>query len=193
MRHAPLVLASVVLLSACQKEAAAPVAVGVTPTTAQCMKDTDCKGDRICDAGMCKSPSEAPSLAAPNLTSAPAEVASGAPVAPATDPGSDAECIAGTNGAPAVGAPHNDGVYLCREPVEIYWNDWYAVPAGGAAATLQVKAEGKTSGFEGTLKIDCTSGQVVWSDANDGGMPVDVNQDVPARVVTNAKSIACRG
>lgn len=46
-------------------------------TTAQCHKDTDCKGDRICEAGVCTSPQSAA-----NLTGAKPEPAIHAPAAP---------------------------------------------------------------------------------------------------------------
>ncbi|WP_255263390.1 hypothetical protein [Pseudomonas aegrilactucae] len=45
--------------------------------TAQCHKDTDCKGDRICEAGVCTSPQSAA-----NLTGAKPEPALQAPAAP---------------------------------------------------------------------------------------------------------------
>ena len=33
-----------------------PVATGQAGAAAQCFKDTDCKGDRICETGKCVSP-----------------------------------------------------------------------------------------------------------------------------------------
>jgi hypothetical protein len=43
------------------------------PVTAGCTKDTDCKGDRVCVAGACQSPSPAPgSVAVPTVDAYPA-------------------------------------------------------------------------------------------------------------------------
>jgi hypothetical protein len=65
------------------------LAVGVAQ--AQCTKDTDCKGDRVCDGGSCVAPSNAPApagtpAAVPPAAVAPTAVAPAAvapPVAPA--------------------------------------------------------------------------------------------------------------
>src|SRR5688572_19420770 len=46
---------------------------------AQCTKDTDCKGERVCEAGACVTPALPPAPAAP----VGAEAAPGAPAAPA--------------------------------------------------------------------------------------------------------------
>ena len=47
-------LSSLLLLMACHPDkAAAPSAI---QSQGQCSKDTDCKGDRVCDQGQCKSP-----------------------------------------------------------------------------------------------------------------------------------------
>lgn len=46
---------------------------------AQCEKDTDCKGERVCEAGTCVSP-------APSAVAAPAPAVAAAPVAPAAPP-----------------------------------------------------------------------------------------------------------
>jgi hypothetical protein len=40
---------------------------------AQCTKDTDCKGDRVCEGGACTSPVPPPVVAAPSTVAAPAE------------------------------------------------------------------------------------------------------------------------
>lgn len=56
----------------------AAVALFTASAHAQCTKDTDCKADRVCEAGVCRAPD--PAVAAP----APAESAPAA--APAADP-----------------------------------------------------------------------------------------------------------
>lgn len=48
------------VLTACSSDA--PQTTEVQTQTLQCGKDTDCKGDRICDAGVCQSPSSQRSL-----------------------------------------------------------------------------------------------------------------------------------
>ena len=51
---------AVLALAACsQQESAAPV------VAAQCGMDTDCKGDRICDAGVCRAPDAVQAVVAP--------------------------------------------------------------------------------------------------------------------------------
>lgn len=48
----------------------------------QCTKDTDCKGDRICNAGECVAPAESPPPAPPLVVERP-------PAAPAAQPAAD--------------------------------------------------------------------------------------------------------
>ncbi len=69
----------------------AAVLGGTTWAQAQCSKDTDCKGDRVCDAGQCTSP---PAAVAPATSPAPS-------VAPAAEP-SPAAPVAAPAIAPAV-------------------------------------------------------------------------------------------
>jgi hypothetical protein len=60
--HAALaitMLATLGLVWACVVEEHRPSAAAPAPTAttaAECVKDTDCKGDRICDKGQCTSP-----------------------------------------------------------------------------------------------------------------------------------------
>lgn len=71
-----LVLLAPLLLAACSKPVE-PAAVAADPVMpAQCMKDTDCKGERICDAGKCAAPAPVAS----------AEVVAAAPSAPEAGP-----------------------------------------------------------------------------------------------------------
>jgi hypothetical protein len=189
MRFTALAISLLILVSACKQSADDTSSAAITPSTAMCAKDTDCKGDRICDSGVCKQPNVLGSSEPKSHASAKVSVT--IPTPAVADPGSDAECVAGKNDALEVGAAYNDGLYLCREPIDGgYWNDWYMVPAPSAGATFQVKSDGKAGAFEGKLKIDCLSGQVKWSNAINFDAPVDT--DVPSLVVTNAKKIACR-
>lgn len=52
---------------------------------AQCDKDTDCKGDRVCEAGVCVSPPPA-AAPAPEPALAPAPAPAPAPAAPLAEP-----------------------------------------------------------------------------------------------------------
>lgn len=83
---------------------------------AQCTKDTDCKGDRVCDAGKCASPLPPAPAAPPGSEAAPS---SGADAAPA-----DAPANAEPAPAPAV-APVN--LQLQPSPGE-------AAPAGATSS-----------------------------------------------------------
>lgn len=56
MKSLALLLAALVL-SACTAQESAPKSdMAQTQTMLQCAKDTDCKGDRICDNGACVNP-----------------------------------------------------------------------------------------------------------------------------------------
>ena len=80
MRIIKLLAVSVLALAGCKapSEPASSASTEVVPSSAQCMKDTDCKGDRICEKGVCMAPSAAVA------TSAPVEAP--AVVEPAVDP-----------------------------------------------------------------------------------------------------------
>ena len=61
---------------------------------------------------------------------------------------------------PGLGTPHEGGLFIFREPVEMYWNDWVAYPRDDKAAVLDqpeatIKADGKTVSFNALLKINC--------------------------------------
>src|SRR5258706_6067971 len=67
---------------------------------AQCSKDTDCKGDRVCDAGKCSSPLP-PAPPAPPGQAAPAPAAPSSPPGPAATP----PVMLAPAPGPTVGAP----------------------------------------------------------------------------------------
>ena len=65
-----IAFALLIALSACKQPASVEVTPAETSTTAalaQCGKDTDCKGDRICDSGTCVAPSVATQSALPQV------------------------------------------------------------------------------------------------------------------------------
>ena len=81
--------------------------------------------------------------------------------------GSSAECIENQDGAPSFGSPQGDGrFYLCREPVDEYWNDWYGLREDGNSNVLKIVRDGKTSMFEGELLVDCNAMTARWIKAS---------------------------
>ena len=55
-----LVLA--VTATGCEKQSSSPIFVNTSGQTLQCHKDTDCKGDRICENGSCTNPAAASAI-----------------------------------------------------------------------------------------------------------------------------------
>jgi hypothetical protein len=171
-----------------------PMADAAAPTT-QCMKDTDCKGDRICDKGSCTSPTANVSPLVAQTIPASKNAAAQSVETQALDAavGSGADCAEGTEGIPTFGSSYNGGIYLCREPVDAYWNDWYALQT--FKDTLHVQSEGKTSAFSGHLTIVCSTGAYFWSNASDMDQPLapeDIASVVPTQVVAKAKQYLCK-
>lgn len=57
MHKAGILFTALVLLAGCKEESDATSDMNLpVVNTAQCSKDTDCKGDRICDKGVCANP-----------------------------------------------------------------------------------------------------------------------------------------
>lgn len=104
---------------------------------------------------------------------------------------------------PTVGASVDGGVFLYREPVEMYWNDWTAFPlmarksiptSGQARAT--VIGEGKTTTFIGNISINCENGRHFWESAGSASEFLTSEQQaeviVPPTVVRNAVKLLCK-
>ena len=82
MRNALLVSAVIACLTGCgsgSSDAAPPISAG------QCMKDIDCKGDRICDQGVCQAPVESAIPCTQDATTIDNSV-SGPPASPMVSP-----------------------------------------------------------------------------------------------------------
>lgn len=104
---------------------------------------------------------------------------------------------------PTLGASIDGGVFLHREPVEIYWNDWIAfplmaktgIPTSGQAR-VTVIGEGKTATFIGNLSINCESGKYYWESAGSGSEFLtsedQAEEIVPRGVVLNAAKLFCK-
>jgi hypothetical protein len=100
-----------------------------------------------------------------------------------------------------VGAKAGGGTYLFREPVEMYWNDWFGFPimtpssAGTRQVRLTVVGEGKSADFVGQLSINCSNGKFFWEIAAQFGtaLPSEkaINDFVPGQVVSNARRLFC--
>jgi hypothetical protein len=133
------------------------------------------------------------------------ESGSNAPNAPTgemaawSDPGSlgsSAECIEDKDGAPAFGTQQqNSRFYLCREPIDVYWNDWYGARKAGTSNVLNIVAEGKTSSFDGDLVVDCETGTARWARGStmmeDNASLAQIREEVPARAVEYARRYVC--
>lgn len=93
---------------------------GESSAASGCGRDTDCKGDRICDNGRCVNP-PSPLATTPSVPpgaatqEAPAFAASVAKVRLLTRP--DAVTVS------------EDGVELCRTPCDVLYKGWDADPA----------------------------------------------------------------
>lgn len=106
--------------------------------------------------------------------------------------------------APKVGTNIDGGIFLHREPIEIYWTDWIGYPlmTKSAAATgqarLTVIGEGKAASFTGVLSINCANGKYYWETATNGveNLPPAnerlINEVVPRQVIKNATRLLCR-
>ena len=80
-----------------------------TPALAGCEKDTDCKGDRICEGAVCVNPGAPAKAAAPTEPAAPADKAAPAEAAAPADDQAPAEATApAAEEAPAVSTDPKD-------------------------------------------------------------------------------------
>ncbi len=101
-----------------------------------------------------------------------------------------------TYSIPKVGTTINGGIFLHRESVEMYWDDWVAYPMldrkdlpSNGQVTLAINGEGKSVNFNGILSINCENGQNYWEAAN-----ADAPEEhIPVAVNNNAVSLFCKG
>lgn len=100
-----------------------------------------------------------------------------------------------------VGQPYNGGVFLYEEPVEIYWNDWWAHPLKSRAdvkeygqAEPTITGEGKTVDFVGLLSINCENGKHTWRGTQNFDRTLgeqETDEIVPPQVIKNAHKLFC--
>lgn len=104
---------------------------------------------------------------------------------------------------PQPGEAVDGGVFLYREPVERYWNDWVAYPLmarerlpTAGQAELSVRGQGKTADFNGTLSINCENGKHYWKGAENLGNALTedaaLEEAVPAQAIASAARLFCR-
>ncbi len=105
--------------------------------------------------------------------------------------------------SPKLGTANDGGLYLYREPIEMYWNDWIAYPLLDSKrlpshdqVEALIKAEGKTAGFYGVLSINCNNGKYYWegtpSNFQDVLSEASIKSVVPQQVIDNAISLFCK-
>ncbi len=85
--------------------------------------------------------------------------------------------------SPQQGERSIDGmVFLYREPVEIYWNDWKGKKLSGSQA--YISGEGKTANFEGIVSLNCDSGSgYSWITASNSRQHLGMSETEVSRVV----------
>lgn len=109
----------------------------------------------------------------------------------------------GTYSAPKVGTIINGGIFLHREPVEMYWDDWISYPLmdrqrlpSSDQVELLIKGEGKTVVFYGVLSINCNNSKYFWegipSNAGDVLDDSNINSIVPHQVINSAITLFCK-
>ncbi len=104
---------------------------------------------------------------------------------------------------PKVGSIVDGGIFLHRESIEMYWDDWIAFPlmaksdiptSGQARATII--GDGKTASFIGNLSINCENGKHFWESAGSFSefltREEQADEIVPYDVITNAIRVFCR-
>ena len=103
---------------------------------------------------------------------------------------------------PKVGASIEGGIFLYREVVEAYWNDWIGFPVMTKTvsetnqARVTVVGEGKTATFIGNLSINCKNGKHFWESAGSGSEFLSnekqADEIVPLPVINNAIKLLCK-
>lgn len=145
-------------------------------------------GAKVIGVGMINMPAQAADV---ETAAQPANPIAATSKSPSGVVGTDAECVAGRDGAADLGSSYNEGKYLCREIIDgPYYNEWYGVVAEGRYSTYRVSAEGKVT-FEGLLTINCSGETTSWAKV-EGFEHTDAIDVVPAAAVDNVLQIACR-
>ena len=102
---------------------------------------------------------------------------------------------------PQVGMITSDGhVFLYREPVEGFWNDWAGMRVNNPEskqANVYIEGSGKTANFHGVVSISCPRGygHFWYTGAFGGGLQpatkAELKELVPKDVVVQARRFFC--
>ncbi|SDY33903.1 hypothetical protein SAMN05421644_15116 [Allochromatium warmingii] len=104
---------------------------------------------------------------------------------------------------PKIGASINGGIFLYRDSIEMYWNDWLAFPLMNKAdiptssqARATIIGEGKTAAFIGNISINCENGQHFWESAGNGSEFLaserEAEEIVPVQAIKNSVKLFCK-
>ena len=104
---------------------------------------------------------------------------------------------------PKLGDMVDGGVFLYREDVEIFWNDWIAYPLTERSnlptpsqLNMTIIGEGKTVDFIGNVSINCNNGRYFWRSAVNWKTYVTeeevLAETVPEEVILRSISLLCR-
>ena len=89
----------------------------------------------------------------------------------------------------------DDMIFLYRESVEMYWNDWTAKEL--STSKIYISGEGKTATFDGIIQLNCESSSgYSWITASTGydkmvAKEAELNYTVPIQVVSAAFDEFC--
>ncbi|MDP2071684.1 hypothetical protein [Methylotenera sp.] len=111
--------------------------------------------------------------------------------------------VSGYAAQPKIGATVDGGIFLYRQSVENYWDDWIAYPLmaktkvpTSSQARATVTGEGKLNSFIGNLSINCENGKHFWESSAIGSeiFTTDNQADkiVPSPVIKNAIKLLCK-
>ena len=111
-------------------------------------------------------------------------------------------CFVSLGSAAKIGAASEGGIYLFKERVERYWNDWRAYPLRSKRTMqegqpeLAIRGVGKTASFIGFLSINCENGKFYWRAAANFHKTIvkekEIAEAVPTQVISNATKLFCR-
>lgn len=100
-----------------------------------------------------------------------------------------------------VGQVYRGDVFLYEEPIEMYWNNWWAHPLSSDSqrkmlgqAELTITGEGKTVDFVGTLSMNCENGKYSWRGTENFQQRLngrEVVELVPRQVIKNVHKLFC--